>query len=356
VTNNQRADRFDEDSGIQRYLQEHGYSTAIFGKYLLGRPNSQNPAHFDEWAIFRRSPPAYKGGLWNVDGTVQEVPEYSTQYIGDRAVEFINEREALDVEPWMMMLSTPAPHAPYISEGQYRHARVSQWQPNPAAPERDLSDKPPLHGLGETTVREAKRVRRKQLRTLISVDDMVERVFATLKHTREENTLAFFLSDNGFMWAEHGLFSKRYPYVPSSKIPLMMRWPGHVEPGSVDRDLVATIDIAPTIMEAAGITPDPEYPVDGHSLLGQAQRNRLLLEFQKEHNIWTWASTITRDDQYIEYYVNGSVRFREYYDLRRDPWQLRNLYGDDTASNDPNRAMLSRRLHRDRSCSGTECP
>jgi arylsulfatase A-like enzyme len=109
-------------------------------------------------------------------------------------------------------------------------------------------------------------------------------------------------------------------------------------------------------MEAAGITPDPEYPVDGRSLLGRPQRSRLLLEFQKEHNIWTWASTITRDDQYIEYYVNGSVRFREYYDLRRDPWQLRNRYGDNSRSNDPAIAPLRRRLARDRTCSGSACP
>jgi arylsulfatase A-like enzyme len=168
--------------------------------------------------------------------------------------------------------------------------------------------------------------------------------------------LAFFLSDNGFMWAEHGLFSKRYPYLPSIEIPLMMRWPGRVEAGSVDRNLVATIDIAATIMEAAGITPDPEYPVDGRSLLGEPRRNRLLLEFEREKGIWTWASTITHDYQYTEYYDDGSIRAREYYGLRRDPWQLRNLYGDQHRRNDPPTAGLRRRLAEDRNCSGSGCP
>ena len=154
----------------------------------------------------------------------------------------------------------------------------------------------------------------------------------------EENTLAFFMSDNGFMWGEHGHLFKRTPYESSVKVPLLMRWPGQVEKGAVDRRLVANIDVAPTILEAAGIEPMPERPMDGRSLLGTEERERLVLEYWAEggRNIPTWFSTRTKDFQYIRYEDRfGDVLFREYYDLARDPWQRRNLLGDGDPTNDP---------------------
>jgi arylsulfatase A-like enzyme len=73
----------------------------------------------------------------------------------------------------------------------------------------------------------------------MSVDDLVERLFGTLDELGENrDTLAFYLSDNGQMWGEHGLGDKRVPYLPSIQIPLLMRWPGHIEP-STDNRLVA---------------------------------------------------------------------------------------------------------------------
>ncbi|MGH2808889.1 MAG: sulfatase family protein [Actinomycetota bacterium] len=357
VENNQQAGSFDEDFSVQRYLRDQGYRTALFGKFLLGRPLDDDPEHFDEWATFLRSPMTYRDGNWNVDGTVQEVPGYSTTYIGERAVGFIEEQESVDIQPWMMMLSTAAPHAPFLPDETYAGATVPRWDPDAAVGERRLGDKPPFERIGDASRRESARIRRRQVRTLFSVDDMIRDVFDALGRTGESNTLAFFLSDNGYMWAEHGLSGKRYPYLPSTRIPLLMRWPGRVAAGFRDRHLVATIDIAPTILDAAGITPDDAYPIDGHSLLGNRSRDRLLLEFEPEGGLWPWASTITRRYQYIEHYADsGRALFHEYYDLRRDPAQLRNLYGDRNADNDPARRDLRRTLARDKGCAGSTCP
>jgi arylsulfatase A-like enzyme len=178
--------------------------------------------------------------------------------------------------------------------------------------------------------------------------------------------LIFFLSDNGFLWGEHGLTRKAAPYTPSVQIPFLMRPPGGIPPLE-DQRLVANIDIAPTVLQTAGVlTTEPA--MDGRSLLSDNARDRILLEYYDESNAPrkrfqapSWASLRTASYQYVEYYgTNGStVNFREYYDLDQDPYQLVNLLGDDDTSNDPDPVtllLLSQQLSRDRSCTGTSGP
>ena len=201
--------------------------------------------------------------------------------------------------------------------------------------------------------------RRSQLRSLMAVDDLVGKVARTLGELRESrNTLAIFLSDNGVLWGEHRLRSKTQPYTPGVRIPLMVRWPGRVPAGRVDRRLVANIDVAPTILDASGTEADSAYPVDGRSLLDSWTRERLLIEYRRYGHFKapTWRSIRTKTSQYVEYYRNGSIVFREYYALRGDPWQNRNLLRDGTHANDPNVRKLHRRLRADAVCAGSACP
>jgi arylsulfatase A-like enzyme len=198
----------------------------------------------------------------------------------------------------------------------------------------------------------------------MSVDDLINRVFALLERLDDkENTLAFFMSDNGFLWGEHGLYAagsqKRSPYKPSVKIPFFVRWPGRVDAGAARRRLAANIDVAPTVLEAAGVRPKPAYPMDGISLLGPRQRERLLLEHYIDvGRIPEWAATYTADYQYIEYYGEDGLTptFREYYDLGADPWQLENLLADNDPGNDPGIAHIAEQLDADRRCIGVACP
>ncbi|MDQ3940051.1 MAG: sulfatase [Actinomycetota bacterium] len=358
VRTNRDGELFDPRSSIQRYLKENRYRTGIFGKYILGQPLSANPPYFDEWAIFQRSPGSYHNGEWNVNGTVQRIPEYSTDYIADQAVDFIGRSEMLDIQPWMMFLTTAAPHAPFKAERDYRDARISTWEPNPAVSEVNINDKPPYITPERNSERKAERTRTKQLRTLMSVDDMVGEVFRALQDVGEgRDTLAIYTSDNGFLWGEHRLIQKKVPYLPAVRVPFMLRWPGRVTEGLIDQRLVGNIDIAPTVLDAAGINPDPEYPIDGRSLLSSYQRSRLLLEFWQETRLPSWAATKTQRYHYIEYYdESGGVLYREFYDLATDPWQLVNLYGDRSTANDPDPTPLAQELARDRVCVGPTCP
>jgi len=347
----------DQASTIQRYLAGAGYRTGIVGKFLNGWRVADDPPYFDRWAIF---PGGYHDRPWNVDGSIRSLRRYSTHVIRSHALRFLDEAEGDDARPWFLYVATAAPHVNPIAEPAYAGAPVGRWDGNPAVREEDRTDKPAYVRAASRRLSAMRAVRRKQLRSLMSVDDLVDAVMRRLEATGEEDTLAFFLSDNGYLWGEHGLQGKGVPYTPSVSVPMYMRWPeGSVAQGRVRRTFAANIDIAPTILETTGIAPDPAYPIDGRSLLGGGQdRDVMFTEEWASSAAPRWASLRTNDYQYVEYYAGDGfgVVFREFYDLRADPWQLDNLLGDADANNDPSHlqlAQLSIELARASRCTGT---
>jgi arylsulfatase A-like enzyme len=344
-------EEMDHDITIQRYLHNAGYRTALFGKYLNKYPMELDPPHFDTWAYFTNSDFAYHDGTWNVDGQMQNVAGYHTDYIGDRAVEFIETTE----QPWLLYLATAAPHAPYEAQAKYEDADVGSWKGNPATEEADRSDKPGWVKDHHATEDRGREVRKKQIRTLYSVDDLMGRVFAALDAAGETDmTLAFFIGDNGYTWAEHGIIDKRSAYRQSVRIPFFIRWPGHFDQGK-DSRLVGTIDLLPTILEAVGVTA--EHTVDGRSLLGAYGRTEVLLEFAKDKGVPTWASIYTKDYQFIQIYRDdGEVSFREYYDFDDDKWQLENLLHNGNSKDNPDTGPLIETLEAAQACAGASCP
>jgi arylsulfatase A-like enzyme len=166
------------------------------------------------------------------------------------------------------------------------------------------------------------------------------------------------MSDNGFLWGEHGATQKIRPYEASAEIPFLVRWPGRVEAGAEVGRPVANIDVAPTILSAAG--SEPEHAYDGRSFL-DGSHDRVLLEQWKrpDRSVPNWAATRAEDFLYVEYYAEDRLipAYREYYDLVEDPWELHNLLGDLDPMNDPpDAAELSLQLHRDVVCAGTSGP
>jgi arylsulfatase A-like enzyme len=347
----------DHNSTIQRYLSQAGYRTGMAGKFLNLWPVEQNPPHFDRWALLRPEDSGYYNSRFNVDGTVGIEPTYSTDFIRDYAVDLIDAWETEDGRPWFLYVNPYAPHDP--ADPADRHAAVTfpPWPGNPAVFETDKSDKRPSVRNASRTYEEALVDRERQLRTLLAVDELVDAVFQRLEQRGEQDTLAFFLSDNGFFWAEHGLRGKDRPYTEAIKIPLLMRWPGRVAGGATHGSPVANIDVMPTIMDAAGITPDPQYPVDGRSLLREGPRRKMLTESWPPEARGPWVSTRTPRYQYMEYLIRETeaVKLREFYDLTTDPFQLTNLYGDGTPRNDPWAPALSRELDELQACAGPAC-
>lgn len=351
----------DHSTTLHAYLKKEGYTTALFGKYLNGWDEFEDPPFFDRYAFFSHNAQGYYfGNTWNVQGKVRFIEQYSTSFIQRKVEDFIGSRRARR-NPWLSYVWTSAPHAPFTPQRKYLRADVSDFHRNPAMQEEERSDKPEYVQSRDVTHRAVARLRKGQLRTLMSVDDMVAGIQRKLRRTGQaRNTIIIYVSDNGYMYGEHGLQGKTTPYLPSVRIPFLLRFPGRVEGGSVDERLVANIDIAPTVLDAAGVPVPQDPPMDGRSVLDTTwQRDRLLLEYFHRARRGTpdWASTITPDEQYTEYYDEGSPELasdREYYDLVTDPFQLENLLGNADPTDDPlTYPLMSEQLARDRRCIGT---
>ena len=156
-----------------------------------------------------------------------------------------------------------------------------------------------------------------------------------------------FRSDNGFMWGEHRLGGKLWPYEESIRVPLVIRVPW-MHTGRVDRHMVLNVDLASTITRLAGVTPG--LPQDGRSLLpllqgrSPAWRDEFLEEYLGENMLADagpppFQAVRTKRWVYVEY-RNG---WRELYDLATDPYELVNRVEDPTFA--AVRQRLRARLH-----------
>lgn len=365
VETNKDAGNLDQDATLQRWLHDAGYHTALAGKFLLHWKGVL--PHFDHFA---HTNGGYEDAYFNVNdedghdlGQGEDRVEYSTDFIAERALDYLDHFEADDDRPWFLFLAPQAPHGPFTPADRHRDAPVPEWTPSPGVTEDyskdQKADKAPFLRNNRFPVEEAESDRRGQLRTLLAADEMVDAVFRRLEAQGElGHTLAIFTSDNGRFWAEHGLRSKSLPYTESVHVPFLVRWPGWFPAGATDDRLVGLVDIAPTALAAAGVAPTA--PLDGRSLLDPAARAEILLEYAEDpgFNYPAWASLRGPAWQYLEYYDEDAttVTFAEYYDLAADPYQLTNRLADGDPANDPDTAALSARLARVRSCAGAACP
>jgi arylsulfatase A-like enzyme len=362
------ASALDQFTTIQRYLHDAGYTTGLFGKYLNRWDLSRPPPFFDRFAVVGTEY-SYVDSLVSV-GDAGEAPNvfvsetYNTTFVRRQALRFLR-RHTNGSEPLFLIIAPHAPHRPFTAEEKYAQDGFGRWAGNPAVFEQDRSDKPAYVQERSATIGDGRKIRTRQYRTLESVDDLVGAIFDQLRSTgQSRNTLAFFVSDNGFLWGEHGLLGKDVPYLPSVRVPFFARWPeGPLIPGSADARGAANVDVAPTIMQAAGLSiPAGQPPMDGRSLLEPWAR----LREETEHwcNVDTclyWAAEKTQAYHYIEYYdgpdfAAANVIFREYYDLLADPFELENLLNDGDPTNDPDFSAAATQLALDRDCAGSSCP
>ena len=145
-----------------------------------------------------------------------------------------------------------------------------------------------------------------------------------------EETLIIYMGDNGFCFGEHGLIDKRTAYEASMRIPFLASCPALFEGGQVIDQVVANIDVAPTILHAAGLATPPQ--MDGRSFLDVCQgtednwRDALLYEYYWERNFpQTPTMFALRTDDYKFIYYFGIWDTDELYDMRSDPLERVNL-------------------------------
>ena len=173
-------------------------------------------------------------------------------------------------------------------------------------------------------------------KTLKTLDDNVGRVLDELEaEGLLDNTLVVYTSDQGFYMGEHGWFDKRFMYEESLNTPLVMRLPkGYgLDAKGVITEMVQNIDYAPTFLDLAG-APVPE-DMDGVSLLpllrGQHPKDWRksvyyhYYEYPAEHSVKRHYGVRTERYKLIHFY--NDIDAWELYDLKADPQELHNIYG-----------------------------
>jgi N-acetylglucosamine-6-sulfatase len=167
---------------------------------------------------------------------------------------------------------------------------------------------------------------------ILSVDQSVGRIMQGLKENGfDKNTLVVFMGDNGHYWGEHGLIDKRSAYEESMRVPLFAHCPEIIRPGTVIEEVVANIDIGPTLLSAAGIKAHQQ--MDGTSFLPLLKgekisnwRDFLLYEYYWEYNFPHTPTTFAlRTDRYKLIQYHGIWDIDELYDLKADPNEKNNL-------------------------------
>jgi N-acetylglucosamine-6-sulfatase len=366
--------RLDHTNTLPVWLQNAGYYTAHLGKYLNGYGHTdptEIPPGYDEW---RGSvdPSTYRfyGYTLNENGRlVTYESAYQTDLYARKAARIIRQR-APSARPFFLWVAFLAPHSggprePGDPAGQStpvpapRHRDAFESEPLPRPPgfnEPDVSDKPV--GIRNRPLLEPQRIGQirenyqQRLESLLAVDQAVARLVAALRGLRElDDTLIIFTSDNGFFHGEHRVpAGKLLPYEPSIRVPLIMRGP-EIPAGLRVSQRVANIDLAPTIVDAAGATPG--RIMDGRSLLpviaepNVSLRRDLLVE--RGPGVGTFTALRARNYFYAEY-GNGE---QELYDLVRDPYQLRSRHAAPAYA--AIRERLAERLAHLRACSGPAC-
>lgn len=360
------------------WLHDAGYRTGLIGKYVngYGRRNAGGPTlvppGWSEWDAtipFDQAPYEYD---LSENGTVVHYGGAPSDFKGTiltaKALDFLS-RNAPSPVPFFLWVTYTSPHNVYPFDGgsyvgcdnaarpapgdvdAFANAPVPK---SPSFDEADVSDKPDdvsrLPGLGAGGAAEMERQIRCRLAALQYVDRAVAQMVGSLRDAGElNNTLIIFTSDNGMVLGEHRIpGSKIYPYEESIRVPLLMRGP-RIPPREGQSRLVANIDLAPTILDAAGVAPGRIE--DGTSLLdAPAPRRDLVIESYVDDATHTpYAAVRTERYLYAEY-AGGQ---KELYDLQWDPYQLDNRAGG--PGYEATEAWLANRLEQLRDCAGAAC-
>ncbi|MDO9104780.1 MAG: sulfatase [Methylovulum sp.] len=270
-----------ENSTVATWLQDAGYRTALFGKYLNGYPDRQSgltyiPPGWSHWISPNGGKPydEYNYSLNENGKTVaygNQDEDYLVDVLSNKAVSFIRNTKAhYPNKPFFMYVAPYVPHAPATPPRRYDHDFPNIKAPRPASFNKAIiGDKPAwLRAKLSLTGKQIKRIDRlyqKRMQTMLAVGDLVENVVNVLKELGELNhTYIIFTSDNGFHQGQHQFNSgKNTAFEEDIKVPLVVRGPG-VPVGASVNAITANVDFAPTLAEIAGVTP-PSF-VDGRSL------------------------------------------------------------------------------------------
>jgi N-acetylglucosamine-6-sulfatase len=336
-------------------LKRAGYATGFIGKWHMGTDDSARPG-IDHWIGLKGQGQVIDPEL-NVNGKRERTKGYVTDIFNDRAVEFIKRPHD---KPFILYLSHKAVHPNLeqrpdgsISDPSASHfvpaerhknlyadakiprrpnALIDKLEGKPALM-RPIAKLPPLSratGSSDEVIRD-------RLRMLMSVEEGVGLIYDALKEKRLlDNTLVIFTSDHGYFYGEHGLsVERRLAYEEAIRIPLLMRYPPLIKAGATVDPFALSIDIAPTLLDLAGAAVPKN--MHGRSLLPLVKgektepRRAFLIEYYSDKvfpRMDKMGYQAVRSERYTYIHYTDLKDMDELYDLRADPYQIRNVIHD----------------------------
>ncbi|HWW40096.1 sulfatase [Pedobacter sp.] len=378
--------RFDgsQDSFIKQ-LGKGGYQTAWIGKWHL----ESEPQGFSYWQVLPDQGQYYNPDFIMQDGSRKRVEGYVSNVIEDAAENWLDKRDPS--KPFCLVIGHKATHRVWLPDtadmGMFDkttfplpHNFYDDYQGREAAKVQDMSIAKTMimgydlkmfgsEGAADKDgnikrMNAAQRAKfnryylpveadlksrnlsgraltewkyqhymRDYLSTAASLDRNIKRTLDYLdKHHLAKNTIVIYLSDQGFYLGEHGWFDKRFIYEESFRTPMVMRYPGVIKPGTVSNDFVMNLDIAPTILDAAGVSIPGD--MQGKSMLPVLKdkkikgREYLYYHYYEngEHSVSPHFGIRNRRYKLIRFYKR--VESWELYDLMKDPNEVHNVYGE----------------------------
>ena len=390
------------ESTVATWLQDEGYRTVLVGKYMNGYYGTRVPVGWDDWYAIAGD---YLSTRLNENGRINHYDpgrNHLDDVLAEKAAGYVR-RVANDDPPFFMWLGTQAPHAPATPAARHEDAFLGVRLPRPPSfNEKDVSDKPDWvrnnPTLDQKQIAPMEDLYRDRLGSMLAVDEMIGQLIDALRQSGElDNTYIFFTSDNGFHLGQHRLTTGKWTaYEEDIRVPLIVRGPGVPEGQNLEH-LVLNNDLAPTFADLAGALTPPF--VDGRSLEPllstgptseeEEWRRAFLVEaaasegrgppsplvdegsvkplltgdplpegWRRAAQSGAWSrvdwgrpgleAIRTEEHLYVEYGTGE----RELYDLKKDPYQVDNVY--ENAGTDLVRRTEGQ-LAALRGCSGADC-
>jgi arylsulfatase A-like enzyme len=374
--NNDHLDRSLET--FPKLLQQGGYETAVFGKWHLG----SQPTGFTYFEVVRGQgeffdPSFYKPGIeWNDDWKSPKIndhgvitPGYFSDIITDHSIEWLENRNS--DSPFALFVHHKAPHSPHITPERY-DAFFTEDIPKPdtfddllegknsflkdgEAPFTKIQNAGPydvintnedyikvMEGTYVPPVKRGTKAYKEwafqtmfkgYYRQIVNMDENIGRLLDYLEDKDlVKNTIIVYVSDNGWFLGDFGFFNKMWMYEESLKIPLIMMYSDHFSANSVEESIVSVLDFAPTFLEYARL----EIPsfLQGRSLKPLLEgkrpddwRTSFYYHFYDQYTVPEQIGIRTEEHKLIKVMDANRTEY-ELYDLKADPQELNNVFGD----------------------------